>query len=434
MPGRTRHPARSKLTRTQPRARSNDRGATVVESPDSEFPGDRSAALVCTARAIRDFGDGFAALLLPVYLIARGFDAFEIGIAATLALFGSSLATLGIGLIGGRIQSRGLLIAASAWMAATGLAFAVSSQPTIIFVIAFLGTINPSVGSVSVFVPIEHAVLARAAGHTARTKLFARYSLIGALAAAAGSLAATSPGMLARFDLSAIGALQAMFLLYTVLGVVGGLIYARMPRRAVSSGDERHAPLGPSRRRVYRLAALFSIDAFAGGLVVQSMLALWLFQKFDLSLTTAAVLFFWTGVASAFSFPAAAWLASRVGLVNTMVFTHIPSSVLLIVAALSPTLEFALVALILRAALSQMDVPTRSSYVMAIVTPAERTAAASLTSVPRSLASAISPTLAGALLAAGYVAWPLILCGLLKIGYDIALLWMFRTVQPPEEC
>ena len=184
--------------------------------------------------------------------------------------------------------------------------------------------------------------------------------------------------------------------------------------------------LGPSRTIVYKLAALFSLDAFAGGFVVQSLLALWLFERFDLSLSAASLFFFWSGVLSAFSFPVAASLSSRFGLVNTMVFTHIPSSLCLILAAFAPSLTMALGLLLVRAALSQMDVPTRSSYVMAVVTEAERTAAASFTSVPRSLAASLSPAIAGALFSLSWPASPLIVCGGLKIAYDLLLLNQFR--------
>jgi len=214
---------------------------------------------------------------------------------------------------------------------------------------------------------------------------------------------------------------------------MGGVIYARIPRRPRPGAGRADAVLGPSRHIVYKLAALFSLDAFAGGFVVQSLLALWLFERFDMSLGAASLFFFWTGVLSAFSFPVAAWIGARIGLVNTMVFTHIPSSLCLIGAAFAPTLELALGLLLARSALSQMDVPTRSSYVMAVVTEAERPAAASITAVPRSLASAASPAMAGALFAAGLYAWPLVLCGVLKIAYDVALLLMFRRVKPPEE-
>ena len=205
-------------------------------------------------------------------------------------------------------------------------------------------------------------------------------------------------------------------------------LYRHVPH---ARGEEKapQAPLGPSRGTVYKLAALFSIDAFAGGFVAQSLLVLWLFQRFDLSLSAAGLFFFWSSTLSAFSYPVAAWIAKRVGLVNTMVFTHIPSSIFLILAAFSPNLYLALGLLLLRSALSQMDVPTRTSYVMAVVTPAERPAAASVTAVPRSLASAISPAISGALLMTAFSGLPLVVCGTLKIAYDLALLYLV----PPHQ-
>ena len=359
--------------------------------------------------------------------------AFEIGIVATLALLGSALMTLGIGQLGVRVDQRRLLIAASALMAATGIAFAISTATGLILLIAFVGTINPSAGSVSIFVPLEHAILSRSVADAGRTGMFARYSLIGSMAAAVGALASASPDFLAAFGMSRMPALKAMFVLYAALGVVGAFVYARLPAEPATIATTPVAALGPSRTIVYKLAALFSIDSFAGGFAVQSLIALWLFSKFGMTLSAAGLFFFWTGVLSAFSFPVAAWLSKRIGLVNTMVFTHIPSSLCLILAAVAPKIEIALALLLVRAALSQMDVPTRSSYVMAVVTPPERAAAASVTSVPRSLAAALSPAMAGALFAAGFEAWPLIICGVLKILYDLALLWTFRHVKPPEE-
>ncbi len=385
------------------------------------------------ARAIRDFGDGFVAVLLVVYLTELGLGAFQVGVVATLALFGSALTTLGIGLFGALTGRRRLLTMASVLMVATGLAFAASNSYAVLLVVAFIGTINPSSGSVSIFVPLEHALLADSVADSERTRMFAFYSLIGALAAALGSLAAASPEYLVDLGLTRLAALKAMFLLYALLGVAGGVMYRLIPADS-SSGERKPASaLGPSRGIVYKLAALFSIDAFAGGFAVQSLVALWLFSKFGLSLTAAGIFFFWSGLLAAFSFPAAAWLSRRIGLINTMVYTHIPSSLCLILAAIAPSLELALALLLVRAALSQMDVPTRSSYVMAVVTPPERPAAASITSVPRSLAAAASPVIAGALFAAGLEAWPFVICGVLKIAYDLALLWTFRHVKPPEE-
>jgi MFS family permease len=366
-------------------------------------------------------------VLLPVYLTALGLSAFDVGVVATLALLGSALLTLAAGFLAARYDVRGLLLAASALMIATGFAYAAANDYAVLLVVAFAGTINPSGGSTSVFVPLEHTVISGAIEPARRTWAFARYSLLGALAGALGSLAAAAPEWM---GVETVTAIKIMFGFYALLGVLGGLAYQRIPptrKRQVS------APLGPSRGIVYKLAALFSLDAFAGGFVVQSLLALWLFERFDLSLAAAGAFFFCSGVLAAFSFPVAAWIGGRIGLVNTMVYTHIPSSLCLIGAAFAPSLEWALVLLLVRAALSQMDVPTRSSYVMAVVTEAERPAAASVTAVPRSLASAASPALAGALFSAGLHAWPLLLCGALKILYDLMLLAAFRGIKPPEE-
>jgi MFS family permease len=399
---------------------------------DHASPGN-PARVICAARALRDFGDGFAAVLLPVYMTALGLGAMEIGIAATAALLGSALMTLGIGLLGGRVDQRILLVASAGLTIATGVAFAASNTYLAILLVAFMGTINPSAGTVSIFVPLEHTVLSRSAADAGRTQMFAHYSLIGALAAAVGALAAASTDVLQAIGVSPLAAIKSMFIAYAMLGVAGGLLYARLPAELPPAAETPRAALGPSRGIVYKMAALFSIDSFAGGFAVQSLLALWLFNKFGLSVSTAGLFFFWSGVFAAFSFPVSVWLSRRIGLVNTMVFTHIPSSLCLILAAVAPSLEATLVLLLIRAALSQMDVPTRSSYVMAVVTPPERPAAASITSVPRSLAAAASPALAGALFAAGFQAWPLVICGVLKILYDLALLWMFRHVKPPEE-
>jgi MFS family permease len=387
---------------------------------------------VFAARALRDFADGFVAILLPAYLIALGLSAFQVGLIATLALFGSAILTLAVGYLGARVDVRSLLLVASTLMIGTGLAYAAVSDYAVLLLVAFVGTINPSGGSTSVFVPLEHTVLSGAVPASRRTWAFARYSLIGALAGAIGSLAAGTPEWLAPLGIGKLPAIKAMFVFYAVIGLAGGLAYRRIPPRP-HAAESPSSALGPSRGIVYKLAALFSIDAFAGGFVVQSLLALWLFERFDLSLAAASAFFFCSGLLSAFSFPVAAWIGGRIGLINTMVYTHIPSSLCLIAAAFAPSLEWVLPLLLVRAALSQMDVPTRSSYVMAVVTPPERPAAASVTAVPRSLASAASPALAGALFSAGLLAWPLLLCGGLKILYDLMLLAAFRRIRPPEE-
>lgn len=416
-----------------------DRSIAPTSPPREPSPRaapDRQIGSVYAARALRDFADGFVAVLLPVYLTALGLGPFEIGVLATAALAGSALFTLGIGFFGVRFDRRRVLLAASAVMTATGLAMASTSSYPLLLVIALLGTINPSAGSVSIFVPLEHALLSHQVADAQRTRMFARYSLIGALSAAAGSLAAASPETLARFGIAQLDALRGMFVLYALFGVAAGLMYTRLapePKPEPGASPQPTSVLGPSRAIVLRLAALFCVDSFAGGLAVQSLLALWLFNRFGVSLSAAGLFFFWSGVLGALSFPAAVWLAERIGLVRTMAYTHIPANICLILAALSPNVEAAFAFLTIRAAFQQMDVPARASYVMAVVTPPERAAAASVTSVPRSLASAVSPAIAGALFAAGLEAWPLILCGALKIVYDLALLWAFGHLRPPEE-
>jgi MFS family permease len=389
-------------------------------------------SLLYTARGLRGFGDGFAIIILPAYMTALGYDAVAVGIIATASLLGTALLTLIVGWLAPRHDLRVLLIFGAGLMALTGLAFPNVEHFFLMALVAFVGTINPSAGDLGVLVPLEHAALAHGATDARRTQVFARYSLIGALSAAAGSLAAASPDFLVSAGSTKIDAFRMMFYAYTALGLASAALYRQVPH-ARAEEQARHAPLGPSRRTVYKLAALFSVDAFAGGFVAQSLLVLWLFQRFDLSLSAAGLFFFWSSTLSAFSYPVAAWIAKRVGLVNTMVFTHIPSSLFLIAAAFSPNLYLALGLLLLRAALSQMDVPTRTSYVMAVVTPAERPAAASVTAVPRSLASAISPAIAGALLTTAFSGLPLVICGTLKIAYDLALLFSFRHVKPPEE-
>ncbi len=388
--------------------------------------------LLYAARGVRGFGDGFAIIILPAYLTAIGYDPVQIGIVATASLLGTALLTLATGAVAARYDLRTLLLVGACLMAGTGLAFPNVEQFAFVALVAFVGTVNPATGDLGILVPIEHAMLAHGVADDERTRTFARYSLIGALSMAAGALAAAAPDFLVLTGIDKVGAFKLMFYAYAALGVLSAVLYRRLPHAHMDQ-PRVSAPLGLSRGVVYKLAALFSLDAFAGGFVVQSLLALWLFERFDLSLSAASLFFFWSSVASAFSYPVAAWLATRIGLINTMVFTHIPSSVLLIIAAFTPNLYVTLGLLLVRSALSQMDVPTRTSYVMAVVTPPERAAAASFTAVPRSLASGISPAFAGVLLTTAFSGLPLVVCGALKIIYDVALLFSFRHIKPPEE-
>ncbi len=391
---------------------------------------DREIRLLLVGRGIRAFVDGYVAVLLPAYLLALGLGTFQVGLLSTATLLGSAMMTLLVGRWGHRWHGAHRLRVAGLLMALTGVAFVVLTDFWPLAIVAFVGTLNPSSGDVSVFLPLEHARLAQAGNAEERTRRFARYSLTGAVCAAFGALAAAVPQWLATTGMDALASMRLMFGFYAFAGLVVWRLY-----RALPGPDPTQAPaagLGKSRGIVVKLAMLFSVDAFAGGLLVQSLLALWLFERFDLSLASAGSFFFWSGLLMALSQLAAPRIAKRIGLLNTMVFTHIPSSVALIAAALAPDLATALAMLLLRALLSQLDVPTRSAYVMSVVSPPERVAAAGYTLVPRSLAAALSPAFSGALLAAGYLAAPLLLCGGLKIAYDLALLAAFRRVRLEE--
>lgn len=384
------------------------------------------------ARTIRGFADGLVSVTLASYLDGLGFSGFEIGAIVTATMLGSAVLTLWIGLRGGALNGRALLIAGTALMALTGAGFAAFTEFWPLLVVGFAGTMNPSASDVSLFLPIEQSLLSERVAAKDRTSLFARYTLGGALAGAVGALAAALPGPLSRALDAPLGDVQrAVFVLYALTSVAVLLLY--LPLRIQSRAAEAPRGLGESRGVVLRLAALFSLDSFGGGFAVQSLLALWLFKRFDMSVEAAGTVFFVAGILSAGSQLASPVLARRIGLIRTTVFTHLPANVFLIAAALMPTAPLAVACLLVRMALSQMDVPARQSYVMAVVPPERRTAAASITNVPRSLASAVSPLLAGAMLSATSFGWPLVSGGGLKIVYDLLLLRQFGALHPEEE-
>ena len=386
------------------------------------------------ARALRAFADGYVALLLPYYLTQLGYSALQIGALVTATLLGSGAMTLGIGLVAYRLRSRSLLAAASVLMLATGIAVATVSDFWPLLLVAVVGTINPSSGDVSIFLPLEQTLLTRTTSAASRTALFARYSLFAALAAAVGAQAAALPDVVTRLtDVPRLSAIQAMFLLYAAIGLATLRIYRGLSPALEPHDGAPRAPLGASRRMVYRLAAVFSVDSFGGGFAVQSLLALWLFQRHGLSVAEAGTLFLCTGLLGSCSQLAAAPIAARFGLINTMVFTHLPANLCLVLVPFMPYLAPVIILLLIRSALGSMDVPARVSYVMAVVSPAERPAAASITNVPRSLAAALSPALAGYMLTISSFGWPLVVSGLLKIVYDLTLLQMFNSVRPSEE-
>ncbi len=382
---------------------------------------------------MRAFADGFVSLLLPVYLLELGFGTLAIGSIITSTLLGSALLTFWIGVVAHKYPRRSMLRSASLLMLATGAAFALSTDYWPLLLVAFIGTINPTAGDVSLFLPLEQTVLAQSVSPADRTGLFARYSLVGTLFGGMGVLMAAIPELLAyTWSINRIGATQLMFAAYGVLGLVALAFYSRLSP-AVEAPTATPVALGPSKGIVYRLTLLFALDSFGSGFFVQSMLALWLYQRFGLSVSTAASIFFWASLCSAVSFLIAVPVAKRFGLINTMVFTHLPANLFLMGLPFAPNLPVAIALLLARGLLQQMDVPTRTSYVMAVVTPEERPAAASATAVPRSLAAAVSPLFAGYLFALSTFGWPLIIGGALKVIYDVLLLVQFRRIRPDSE-
>lgn len=397
--------------------------------PLAALDGSRShsadASRLLLSRGLRGVIDGTISVLLAGYLARLGFEPAAVGVIVTGTLFGSGTLTLGVGLIAHRFSNRKLLLLAASLMVATGLGFAAFERFGFLLLVAIVGTLNPSSGDVSVFLPLEQAVLASSAsGARGATSLFARYNVIGTFSGALGALAAGLPELVARSGgATVLAAEKSVFLLYAAIGGAVAWLYARTADVHVATAPKR--PLAASRRAVLRLAVLFSLDSFGGGFVVQSLLALWLFRRFHLSVSSAGVFFFVSSLLSALSQFLSPRLAARIGLVRTMVYTHVPANLLLMTAAFMPTLSLTLLCLLLRASISSMDVPARQAYVMSVVPPEERAAAASVTNVPRSLASALAPTLAGFLLERTSFGWPLLCAGALKVTYDLLLLAQF---------
>jgi MFS family permease len=384
------------------------------------------ALRLVVSRAARGFADGLASVVLASWLTRLGFTPLQIGAIVTATLLGSAGLTLGLGLLGSRLRRRAVLLGAAVLMFATGLGFFGVTSFWPLLLVAFVGTLNPSAGDVTLFLPTEQAVLAETVEPRDRTAMFAWYNLAGAFSGALGALAAGVPHALG-------GSERIGFLAYAALGLVSALTYRRLSAAVEPPPSPYAPPLARSRRVVLQLAALFSLDAFGGGFVVQSLLALWLFRRFSLPIETAGAIFFATGGLGAISQIVSSRISGRIGHVRTMVYTHLPSNLFLVLAGAMPTAPLAVGFLLLRSLLSQMDVPARQAYVMAMVPREERAAASSVTNVPRSLAAAVAPMLAGALLERSSFGWPLLCAGALKGVYDLLLFAAFANRRPPDE-
>jgi len=408
---------------------------------------------IVTARAVRGVADGFVSVLLAQYLTQLGFSPLQVGAIVTGTLLGSAALTLTSGLTAHRVALRTMLLGAALVMVATGIGFASVTTFWPLLVVAVLGTLNPTAGDVSVFLPTEQALVASEVDAAARPRTFAHYNLAGTLAGAMGALVSGLPQGVARMTgWSLLSAQRAGFVLYALVGIVVFVVYrglhapgaATTPVTAgggtatqltpAASAADRATPrraLGTARRTVLELSALFSLDSAGSGFVVTSLLVLWLQLRFGLSAGVTAGVFFAAGLLGGASQLLAPRLAGRIGLVRTMAFTHLPANVLLVLAAFAPSGGVAITLLLIRALFAQMDSPARQAFVMAVVPPEERAAASSVSNVPRSLAAATTPLLAGWLLDHSSFGWPLVIAGLTKISYDLVLLTLYRDM--PEE-
>lgn len=400
----------------------------------------RDGRLLFATRIARLFGYGLLSVVLVLYLVAIGFGPFEVGAMLTLTLVGDAALSLWLTTHADRIGRRRVLLAGAGLITLVGLVFLLSRDPWVLLLVATIGVISPSGYEVGPFLAVEQAALSQTVADRQRTRVFGWYNLAGSFATAAGALAAGLLGQaLQATGASPLQSYQAIILGYALVGVALAILFAAMspaieaPVRADASVATRLG-LHRSRGVVTRLAALFSLDAFAGGFVIQSIVSFWFATRFGMSVGALGAIFFAANILAGFSALLAARVAARIGLVNTMVFTHLPSNVLLILVPFMPTAPLAVAVLLLRFSISQMDVPTRQSYTMAVVDPDERSAAAGVTGIARSVGAAVSPSIAAPLMtAAGLGGLPFVIAGSLKIVYDLLLYRAFRAVRPPEE-
>jgi MFS family permease len=415
---------------------------TAPVHPQRRSPLDPDVTLLFATRSLRLFGYGLLSLVLVLYLTSLGLSGGQIGLLLALTLLGDAAISLWLTTHADRIGRRRVLLAGAALMFAAGLVFTATPLYAALVIAATIGVISPSGNEVGPFLAVEQTALSQLVGDRQRTTIFARYQLAGSLATALGALAG---GGIAQAAIAAgAGPADAYRLViagYAVIGVALALLFSRVsPRIELPALELENEPirtwlgLHHSQGVVLRLSALFALDAFAGGFVILSFVAYWFQSRFGVDSAVLGGLLFGANILAGLSALAAAPLAARFGLVPTMVFTHLPSNILLMLVPLMPTVQLAAGVLLVRFSISQMDVPTRQSYTMAIVAPDERAAAAGVTGIARSLGVAVSPLIAGPLyLSAMLAGLPFIIAGGVKVVYDLLLYQRFRALRPAEE-
>ena len=401
----------------------------------------RDGKLLLAARIMRTFGYGFLSIIIAIYLRLLGFDNIQIGLLLGSALVNSVIFTLFASFYADRIGRRRLLIIYASLMSVSGLIFTITDNYFLLILAAFIGTMNVTGSETGAFLTIEQATLPQ----TIRNKqmmntAFALYNMVGTFSMSVGILLSGLPSLLQEqfYGLSQIESIKGLFILYTLLGLFVIIIYIMLSRDIEVKQEAKRTikqTLSPrSKQIVAKLSTLFAVDSFAGGFVIQSVISLWFFTRFGADLAALSYIFSAANAITALSYIAAAKIADRIGLVNTMVFTHLPSNILLILVAFAPSLQLAVILYLIRMTMSQMDVPTRQSYIVAIVSEDERTAASGLTNVSRNIAQTISPSLFGYIFQSSLsLAAPFVLGGVIKIIYDLALYFNFRNIKPKDE-
>jgi len=396
----------------------------------------RDGKLIMTSRGLCTFAQSAIAVLLALYLEKLGFNLTQIGAFLSAGVAGSAFFAFIIGVSAERLGRRRLLVMFTLMSVAAGLALVFIDEFLPLMFFAFIGSIIGR-GAIGPIQPLEQATLSDAAPSEKRTDLFAIYRIVAMGGAALGALAAGLPVIFqTTFSMNEINSYKAMFVGFAFFNLAGAILYSSLSSNVEVGHSERHwvNPLRlPSRKIIFTLTGLFSLDHFAGSLFLESLAAYWFYTRFGLELESLALVFFLSNILTAISFWVAAKLANRIGLINTMVFTHIPASLFLIVAAFAPTALIAIIFWQLRAFFIMMDVPTRDSYTMSVVQPSERVAMASIHVVGRSISGTVGPSVGTALWQVFSASMPLIACGILKISYDLSLYFMFRNVKPPQE-
>ena len=413
-----------------------------MPNPLQHLSGD--ARLLFATRFVRLFAYGSLSVVLVFYLVGVGLSEAQTGTLLTLTLAGDTVISLLLTTQADRVGRRTMLVAGAALMVAAGLVFAATTSFWLLLLAGTIGVISPSGNEVGPFLSIEQAALSQIVSDRERTDVFAWYSLAGSLATALGALAGGAAiRVLQQVGLAPVSSYRGVVLLYAALGGALVVLFSRLSRSAEATATAAARPrakladwsgLSRSRGVVLKLSALFALDAFGGGFVIQSFAAYWFYLRYGVKPETLGAIFFFANILAGLSALLASRLAARIGLVNTMVLTHLPSNVLLILVPLMPNLPLAVLVLLVRFSISQMDVPTRQSYTMAVVTPDERSAAAGITGVARTTGAAVGPLFVGLMFARpSLMNLPFFLAGALKIAYDVLLYRAFVTVQPPEE-